>query len=100
MQAIELVARDDFLFRFNVSIDTSDLIDYLHKATLNWNPTTFEYTRESGSYTHYIDFMQKFVVPLAEIMTSRGFCYSFNIVDASELFHLERLQAFHCDASY
>lgn len=88
MQAIELVENDDFLFQFNVSIDTSDLMDYIRNTTRRWHLNEYDWVL--GTFYNNMDFKKKFSIWLVEIITYRGFCYSFNIVDAAELFKIEK----------
>lgn len=98
MQAIELITKDNFLEQFNISIDTSDIMYYMKKAMHVWFDSDYYENYEDfeeKEYTYYneIHFMYRFQVEFAEIITSKGFCYSFNIGDASNLFHLERFVA-------
>jgi hypothetical protein len=89
MQAIELQTHDDFLAQYNLTIDTSDVIEYMKKARRIWNSPYKKYLDGLGTFYTYVDFKNQFSIDLAEILTSDGFCYSFNIVDASELLKLE-----------
>jgi hypothetical protein len=36
MQAVELMTNDDFLAQYNLSLDTSDIMDYMKKAMRVW----------------------------------------------------------------
>lgn len=90
MQAIELMTHDDFLLQYNISIDTSDVVDYMRKAIRVWTLDHEVYISKFGEYYHKMSFKNLFFVELAEILTSRGFCYSFNIADASQVIKLEK----------
>jgi hypothetical protein len=89
MQAIELITNDDFLAQYNLTIDTSDVVDYMRKAIRVWTLEFQKRIKDFGGYDHEMQFANQFGVYLAEILTSRGFCFSFNVVDAQELFRLE-----------
>lgn len=89
MQAIELIARDDFLAQYNVSIDTSDVIEYMRKAIRVWD-LQGKYDKNLGTYSHEMNFKDKYLIEFAEIITSNGFCYSFNIADAKDILKLEK----------
>lgn len=81
LQAFGLIIRDSFLGNYNVSVDTSDVTDYMRKLITDWmNP----------NYYNFASFLDRFAVDLAEIITAWGFCYSFNVADAANLFRLER----------
>jgi hypothetical protein len=90
MQAIELATGDDFLAKYNLSIDTSDVIEYMRKATRIWTLNDGDRPKDLGEYYHCADFMLKFKLITAEVITQRGFCYSFNIAEPSQLFRLEK----------
>jgi hypothetical protein len=93
MQAIELATGDDFLANYNVSIDTSDVIEYMRKATRIWTSKLGESDEILGQYHHWADFILQFKLIMAEVITQRGFCYSFNIAEPSQLFRLEKYAA-------
>jgi hypothetical protein len=82
MQAVGLVVGDDFLVKYNLTIDTDDIIELIRNLTYDWDP-------ENGKVAQYIDFNDYFGTEFAEILGPFGFCNSFNIVDAEELFNLE-----------
>jgi len=81
MQAIALVTNDKFLLSYNISIDTSDVVEYIRKLDRPMHGRLFD----SEFY-----FLEQFIVNLTEVFTHRGVCYDFNIVDSSKLFHLDR----------
>lgn len=83
MQAIALILNDDFLLSYNLSIDVSDVIDYIRNLTWKWAK------KDSGIYQE-ADFDDYFGINFAEIIGPYGFCYTFNIIDAEDLFHLEK----------
>lgn len=80
MQAIGLTLNDGFLLQFDVDIDSADVIDYIEDLTWNWH---------SYAYSPIMSFDDYYGVELAKIIGPSGFCYTFNIKDASEMFHLE-----------
>lgn len=92
MQAIELIVRDDFLAQYNISIDTSDVMKYMRKATRVWTLEFEKGHKFYGKYYNVMNFKENFAVELAEVITSRGFCYSFNIVDAIDLLRTEKYE--------
>jgi hypothetical protein len=47
-----------------------------------------------GSYYHDVHFAQRYHVQMAEVITSEGFCYSFNIVEPEKLLNLEEFENF------
>jgi hypothetical protein len=81
MQAIALVTGDEFLAPFNLTIDTDDVLDYMLK--LLSRPKQIGYLRDY----HFDD---SFGIDFAVIVGSSGFCFSFNVVNAEELFNLEK----------
>jgi len=82
MQAIALVTNDKFLLDYNISIDASDVVDYMHKLERQWFGKGFQPA---------VYFLERYAVNYTKVISHRGICYDFNIVDASELFHLDRL---------
>lgn len=88
MQAVGLVAKDDFLTNYNITIDASDVVDYIVALKRTWH--TDGYNAEIGGFGNKMDFADKFGALLAEIVTPWGLCYCFNVIDANELYHLER----------
>lgn len=89
MQAVGLLAKDDFLTNFNVSIDASDVVNYIVALKRVWHEE--KWTNQYGYFGNKIYFANKFGVEMAEIITPWGFCYSFNVIDSNKLFHLDRL---------
>jgi hypothetical protein len=90
MQAIELVTNDDFLAQFNLTIDTSDVVDYMRLARREWYIEDGKFIRPLGRFAHEFYFMERNKAKVHEVLTSRGFCYSFNIAPPSEVLQLER----------
>lgn len=81
MQAVGLVTGDDFLAPYNLSIGTEDVVEVIKKLTLKWDTSVTE---------QEINFDDTYGVRFAEILGPLGFCYSFNIAEASELYNLEK----------
>lgn len=92
MHAVEIVTDDNVLLQRNISVDTSDLIDYIRKASRIWTDPDVEVYENTGfiNFKHQVDFKNKYWVDFAEVLTEKGFCYSSNIVDAAEMFRLEK----------
>lgn len=88
MQAVGLVAKDDFLTNFNISIDANDVVDYIVALKRTWHADFW--TEKYGGFDNQMDFANEYGVVLAEIITPWGFCYCFNLIDADKLFHLDR----------
>jgi hypothetical protein len=82
MQAMSLVTGDEFLLPYNLSIDSDDLFDYIQKIQMDYLPPP------NGIFNQ-ANFDDKFGVFFAKIIGSRGFCYSFNIVESEKLFNLD-----------
>jgi len=82
MQAIALVTNDKFLLNFNITIDASDVIDYMQKLKREWF---------GEDYASNFYFLERYRVNFTELISHRGICYDFNIINASQLFHLDRL---------
>lgn len=81
MQAVALVTGDEFLARYNLTIDTSDILDYITKLTWGWSTLAL---------IHIIHFDNYYGVDFSLMIGPTGFCYNFNIVDAAELFYLDK----------
>lgn len=82
MQVVSLVTGDEFLNNFDLDLDTNQFFSYLENITLDMRDTF--YTRRL--------YMNEYVgVELSRIITFNGYCYSFNIPDADNIFHVERL---------
>lgn len=78
MQVIALIHNDDFLLQFNVSIDTKDVLTYIRNMTFDWS--------KNYRYAHFDD---RFAIEYSEIIGPYGFCYTFNIIEANDLFELQ-----------
>jgi hypothetical protein len=81
MQMVSLVTGDDFLVQYNLTIDTEDFMGYLQNLTWEWH---------SFAYSSFMGFDDFYRILFAEIVASSGICYNFNMVDAEELFHLDK----------
>lgn len=82
MQAIGLTLNDDFLLQFDVDIGAADVIDCIEDLTWDW----ISYY----AYPPVMSFDDYYGVELAKIIGPSGFCYTFNIKEASEMFQLEK----------
>lgn len=76
------------MLQFNVTIDTTDIIDNIIELKAIWNYENWN--KERGMHHHQLEFADEWGVDLAEILTPWGFCYNFNIIDAKDLFNIER----------
>ncbi|CAO1405296.1 unnamed protein product [Diamesa serratosioi] len=79
MHAIGLIMNDDFLLQFNLSLSTENISDSFAKVL---RITEDEY---KGS------FIQKYQLNFAKLLTPFGFCLTFNNMDASDLFHINKI---------
>jgi hypothetical protein len=77
MQAIALVTGDEFLLPFNLTIDISDVLNFIKSLT-------YDYQRKN--YANFDDF---YGIDFSLVFSPTGFCYTFNMVQAVELFHLD-----------
>jgi hypothetical protein len=78
MQAVALVTGDEFLVPYNLTIEASDVLDYIAKLNYKWD-----------LYENFATFDNFYGVDFAFIIGSSGFCYNFNIIDAEKLFNLD-----------
>jgi len=83
MQAIALVTNDKFLLNYNITIDTNDVIDYIQKL----NRTFYNF---SEGYNPVLLFLEQFAINFTNVISHHGVCFDFNIVNASQLFHLDK----------
>lgn len=79
---IELITRDDFLYRQNISIPTDDFYNVLRSFINILEPKFGEST---------ILWQNIYGALLAEILTRWGFCYTFNVADAVDVLNIETL---------
>lgn len=89
MQVIGLISNDDFLIDQNISIATDDFIEILR----DFQVTTMimDYSDPRVVRNHFtLDYDKKENVKLIEILSKTGFCYTFNIINVTDLFNLER----------
>jgi hypothetical protein len=80
MQAVGLATGDEFLVRYNLTIDTGDVLDYLGKLFVMWNDLSFK---------RVAHFDNTFGVDFTILAGPGGFCYNFNLVDAEDLLNLD-----------
>jgi hypothetical protein len=80
MQAVALVTGDEFLVQYNLTIDSSDVYDYMSELRFNWHKFDHAYIASFDNY-YGVDF--------AEIFGPTGFCYNFNMPEADDFFHLK-----------
>lgn len=77
MHAIGLLINDDFLLQFNLSLTTENIMDSLHAVEGIWNE-------------HEGSFIKKYSLEFAKIITPYGFCYTFNSLNADDLFDFNK----------
>jgi hypothetical protein len=80
MQAVALATNDDFLVSYNLTIDAGDVLDYMKKLTYIWMDRTFSKQAE---------FDDMYIVYLSLVAGPSGYCYNFNMANASDLLHLD-----------
>lgn len=82
MQAITLATGDKFLVQYNLTIDTSDVLDLLEMFLIDWNDSNF------GRIAFFDD---EYGIDFAVIVGPSGLCYNFNLANPNELFNLKML---------
>jgi hypothetical protein len=82
MQAVALVTGDESLVAYNLTIDASDVYDFIKDLTINW--------RRNASRYNFV-FNDQFGVDFAETIGPNGFCFNFNLIHSHDLFYLEHL---------
>jgi hypothetical protein len=80
MQAVALLTGDEFLVRYNLTIDAHDVLGYMHKLNYKWTDKSFK------KYTTFDDY---YYIEFAYMVGPTGFCYNFNMIDADKLFDLK-----------
>lgn len=90
---INLIENDVNLNDMNESISTNDFISVLRKFPNFWK------NREGQEYTLFrreAVWNEMFATEFHEILTRWGLCYSFNIINSTQLFNLEQVSSdFH-----
>ncbi|CAO1403765.1 unnamed protein product [Diamesa tonsa] len=79
MHAIGLLLNDEFLLQFNLSLSTESIMSSFDIMEYLWNG------QQSGS------FIQKYSLEFAKTLTPYGFCYTYNSLDASDLFNINKV---------
>lgn len=88
MQVVSLVTGDEFLNSFDLDLNTNQFYSYLKDITLD--------LKDKISYFKVIHMNIYLGVHLSTVITSNGFCYSFNLPDADKFFQLEKVdEIFH-----
>lgn len=83
MQVVSLVTGDEFLNDYDLNLDTKHFYDYLKNITFNWN--------DDADASSHFDFNELIGVELSEVITSNGFCHSFNIPDSEKVFFTQNI---------
>jgi hypothetical protein len=84
MQVVALVTGDEFLAKYNLTIDTADVVDYIRILSTNW---TEKHTRLTSYFDDY------YGTDFAAIISPFGFCYNFNLIEADRLFEINQMPA-------
>lgn len=78
-QILDLVHDKQLLKSLNISLSTDNFMENLRNLTLwNWFNDTFEAT-----------WLQKFDVPVSEVITKWGICMNFNLYKSESLLNLD-----------
>jgi hypothetical protein len=80
MQAVALATNDEILVHYNLTIDAGDVLDYMQKLTYIWM---------DPSFSKHAEFDDMYIVYLSLVPGPSGYCYNFNMANASDLFHLD-----------
>jgi hypothetical protein len=80
MQVVGVVTGDEFLLNYNLTIDTENLLHYLEYLGFYWFKTDLD------NYATFDDF---YGIDFSLFNAPGGYCYSFNMVLADELFNLD-----------
>lgn len=87
MAAIDLTMDDDATLPFNITFDELELIEILRKYVFEgW--ASYRTSRLYNSQ-HVGSWRDMFTIKIATVLTRFGFCATFNIVEADELFNLD-----------
>jgi hypothetical protein len=84
MQATALVTGDEFLLKYNIEIDASDV--YEHFLVYN-----FEHRSSDGHLAGIIHFDDRWGANLAKLYTAIGPCFTFNNLNADQFYNLDLL---------
>jgi hypothetical protein len=79
MQAVALATGDQFLLRYNLSVDTRDVLSYISDLTFKW-----------VMKENFATFDEFYGIDFAPLIGSTGVCYSFNNADPEQIFNLNR----------
>jgi hypothetical protein len=85
MQVVALVTGDEFLISYNLTIDTADFMGYLRNLSWDWRQGTWRRIQ------YHFEFDERFGTNFSEILGPIGICTNFNMIQADELFYLDRL---------
>jgi hypothetical protein len=80
MQAVALATNDEFLVSYNLSIDAGDVLEYMKNLTYGWMDRKF---------SKYAEFDDLYNVNMSLVAGPSGYCYNFNMANASDLLHLD-----------
>jgi hypothetical protein len=79
MQVVALVTGDEFLVPYNLTIDTEDVLVYINLLSKAYE-----------TYQNFVTFDDYYGIDFARVIGSTGFCYNFNMVNASQLLRLDQ----------
>ncbi|CAO1407576.1 unnamed protein product [Diamesa tonsa] len=85
LQAIALICKPDYLKTVDIKTQTRDLVDILREmARLDW------FLEQSASWNKI------YGTPFSQRLTPFGYCFTFNIINASDLLNLQQVsEDFH-----
>lgn len=77
LQAIALICKPDYLKTVDIKTQTGDLVDILREISrLDW------FLEQSASWNKI------YGTPFSQRLTPFGYCFTFNIINASDLLHM------------
>jgi hypothetical protein len=89
LQVTSLIANDGLMASMNISIPTNDFIKQLEQFPVIWH---YERDRDHGPYPYqmYANWTEKYETSFTRILHPKGFCYTFNFPEASQLYDLDK----------
>lgn len=91
--------KQTFIFRFHLKHILNNDLDYAFLYPVNYNFSGYQHlivpTLKNFSKVEWLEEQQgqwteKYQVPLAHILTSRGFAFSFNIMNSNDIFRTDQ----------
>jgi hypothetical protein len=85
MQIASLISNDDFMSSFNVSIPTNDFVEGLGDFIEFWIYESYNFYPEDINAI----WLGKFEVNLTRTLHPKGFCFTFNLPKAADIFNMD-----------